>query len=95
MVELTEREKKIVMIKFIMHGTGPYMALSPDDREKHLIAAMQLLGYDYNQDEMLDLGDAILAVQQDMIDAASGFLNLIPADVVKNAIKHSMSMFKR
>ena len=95
MVELTEREQKIVMIKFIMHGNGPYMTLSVDDREKHLIAALQLLGFDYDKNEMLDLGDAIIGVQQQMIDSAAGFINTLPKDTVQRALKYSMQAFKR
>ena len=95
MVELTEREKKIVMIKFVMHGVGPYQNLSVDEREKHLIAALQIMGIQYDRDEMLDLGEAILAVQQSMIDSARGFINLIPKDQVANALKYAQSMFKR
>ena len=55
MAELTDREKKIILIKFIIHGMSPYTNLSIDDREKHLIATMQLLGFDYDKDEMIDL----------------------------------------
>lgn len=95
MVELTEREKKIILIKFIMHGNSPYTSLSVDDREKHLIASMNLLGFDYDKNEMLDLGEAILAVQQQMNDAARGFINSLPKDAVERAMKYSMSMFKR
>ena len=95
MAELTDREKKIILIKFIMHGNSPYTSLSIDDREKHLIASMQLLGYDYDQAEMLDLGEAILAVQQQVIDSAAGFINTLPKDVVAKAMKYSMTAFKR
>lgn len=95
MVELTDREKKIVLIKFIMHGNSPYTSLSVDDREKHLIAAMQLLGFDYNKDEMLDIGESILAVQQQMMDSAKGFINSLPKGTVERAMKYSMSMFGR
>ena len=95
MVELTDREKKIILIKFIMHGNSPYTSLSVDDREKHLIASMQLLGFDYNKDEMLDIGESILAVQQQLTDSAQGFINSLPKDVVASAMKYSMSMFKR
>ena len=95
MVELTDREKKIILIKFVMHGNSPYTSLSVDDREKHLIAAVQLLGFDYNKDEMLDIGESILAVQKQLLDSAQGFINSLPKDVITNAMKYSMSMFKR
>lgn len=95
MVELTDREKKIVMIKFIMHGVGPYQDLPVDDREKHLIAAIQLLGFQYNKEEMLDLGEGILAVQQQMINSAMGFVNMVPKDQIQNALRYAQEMFKR
>lgn len=95
MVELTEREIKIVLIKFIMHGMSPYTSLSVDDREKHLIAALNVMGMEYKKDEMLDLGEAILATQQRMVDSAKGFINSLPKDQVANAMRYAMSMFKR
>ena len=95
MAELTDREKKIILIKFIIHGNSPYTNLSIDDREKHLIATMQLLGFDYDKDEMLDLGESILQVQQQVIDSASGFINSLPKDVIAKAMKYSMTAFKR
>ena len=95
MVELTDREKKIILIKFIMHGNSPYSTLSIDDREKHLIASMQLLGFDYSKDEMLDIGESILALQKQLVDSAQGFINSMPKDVIASAMKYSMSMFKR
>ena len=78
-----------------MHGNSPYTILSIDDREKHLIAAMQLLGFDYNKDEMLDIGESILAVQQSVVDSAQGFINKLDPKMVAHAMKYSMSMFKR
>lgn len=95
MVELTEREIKIVLIKFIMHGMSPYTSLSIDDREKHLIAALNVMGMEYKKDEMLDLGEAILVIQQRMVDSAKGFINSLPKDQVANAMRYAMSMFKR
>ena len=95
MAELTDREKKIILIKFIMHGMSPYTELRVEDREKHLIAAMEMLGYAYDKNEMLDLGEAILRVQQQVIDSASGFINSVPAETIARAMKYSMTLFKR
>ena len=93
MVELTEREKKIIMIKFIMHGVGPFQHLSVDARENMLMASLKVLGFEYNKDEMLDIGQAILATQQQFIAKAMGFLELNKEDVRK-ALDFSGRLFK-
>ena len=71
MVELTDREKKIVLIKFIMHGMEQ---LPVENRVQILKVAMKLLGMNYNEQEMFDINDAVAQVQQSVIGASQGFL---------------------
>ena len=94
MVELTDREKKIVMIKFIMHGLGPFQHTSVEVRENMLIQALKILGYEYDKDEMLDIGQAILDVQQEFNDKAGGWLEL-NKETVRKALKYSGQLFKK
>ena len=74
MVELTEREKKIVLIKYIIHGTSPYDGAPLETRIQMLEAALKTSGIEYNQGELLDIGQAILDVQNNANDSAMGFL---------------------
>ena len=93
MAELTEREKKIVMIKYIMHGVGPFQHTSVETRENMLIASLKILGFEYNKDEMLDIGQAVLATQQEFIDKGAGFLEL-NNQTVRKALDYSGGLFK-
>jgi hypothetical protein len=95
MVELTDREKKIVLIKFIMHGAGPFQFLPVNLREKELIIAMRAHGFDYNKDEMLDLADAIVETQQRVLDFQVNFLENFKSADVEMALKHAMDSFKK
>jgi hypothetical protein len=86
MVELTEREKKIVLIKYIIHGTSPYDTTPVPQRVQMLEAAVKTLGIKYDDVEMQDLGEAILEIQKDSNDSLQGFLQNNP-DLVKQALK--------
>jgi hypothetical protein len=74
MVELTEREKAITLIKYIIHGNSPYSEVPLETRVQMLEAALKTSGINYNQGELLDIGQAILDVQQAANDSALGFL---------------------
>lgn len=74
MVELTDREKKIVLIKYIIHGNSPFAEAPLEIRVQMLQASLKLSGIKYDEPEMLDLGEAILQVQQDSNDSNLGFL---------------------
>ena len=74
MVELTDREKKIVLIKYIIHGNSPFAEAPQENRVQMLQASLKLSGIKYDEPEMLDLGEAILQVQQDSNDSNLGFL---------------------
>ena len=75
MAELTDREKKIVMIKFIVHGNGPFATEPVETRVQMLEAACKMMGLDWNEQEMFDLGEAVIAVQQQFLDSGKGWLN--------------------
>jgi hypothetical protein len=74
MVELTEREKKIVLIKYIIHGNSPFSEAPLETRVQMLQSALKLSGIKYNEAELLDLGEAILSAQQATNDSSLGFL---------------------
>jgi len=90
MVELTDREKKIILIKYIIHGVSPYDQLPLDVREQMLIASLKTMGLKYDKTEMLDLGEAILSVQGDHKQSLIGFLQSN-----KEATKRAMDMMGR
>ena len=72
--ELTDREKKIILIKFIIHGNSPYKDIHIDRRIEMLQIALRTLGIKYNDVEMQDIGNACIKFQQDMNDSLMGFL---------------------
>jgi len=95
MVELTEREERIILIKFLMHNDGPFGKLPMDTRELMLASSCKLLGFDYDKDSMLDLGHAILDVQKKVNTSGEQFMNA-NKDMIKEALKHmTIDKFKK
>ena len=74
MVELTDREKKIVLIKYIIHGISPYSELPMSTKAAMLKAAAKFLQLDFDEAEWLDIGEACLQVQKDVQESAMGFI---------------------
>lgn len=74
MVELTEREKKIILIKYIIHGNSPHTDTPLETRVQMLQIALKISGIKYDEGELLDIGQAILNVQLAVNDSALGFL---------------------
>ena len=87
MAELTDREKKIILIKYIIHGTSPYSETPIDVRVQMLQASAKLYGLEYEEQDWLDLGEAILKVQQEINDSCMGFLKT-NKELVTRAIKN-------
>jgi len=85
MVELTDREKKIVMIKFIIHGVSPYQDVPIKLRGQMLEASLKTMGINYTTSELLDLGEACIALQEDQKQSLMGFLSA-NKDMMKQAI---------
>ena len=70
----TDRETKIVLIKYIIHGVSPYDTAPIETRIKMLKAAAAQFGLDYNEEEWMKLGQEILATQQQVNYNAAKFL---------------------
>ena len=87
MVELTEREKKIVMIKFIMHNDGPFSQLPMGTRENMLAASLKIMNMEYNKDEMLDIGQAVVDLQHNFVKSGQQFMQA-NAGAFQEALKH-------
>jgi hypothetical protein len=87
MVELTEREKKIVLIKFIIHGENQFKHMPLETRVTMLETACKIYGIQYNEQEFLDIGQAILGVQEDLNKSLVGFLN-VNKDLFKSTLKN-------
>lgn len=84
MTELTEREKKIVHINFIMHSpASPFATLPVETREQMLAVVLKLRGIEYDQREMLDIGQAVINERDMMIKSGLGFLHKH-----KDSLKH-------
>jgi len=87
MVELTEREQKIVFIKFIMHNDGPFSKLPMDTRENMLTSALKIMGMEYDKNEMLDIGQAVVDLQHKFVQSGQQFMES-NSDMFKEALKH-------
>ncbi len=74
-LELTEREVKIVMIKYIIHGNSPFSEAPLETRMKMLMVAAKQYGIKYDDAEFQEIGRACLQVQQNIITNAAEFLN--------------------
>jgi len=73
MAELTDREKKIVCINFIMHS--PQFGQVPIDlREQMLMLAIKIRGMKYEKEEMLDLGEALVKERDMILQTQIGWL---------------------
>ena len=74
MAELTDREKKIILIKYIIHGVSPFQEAPLTVRIKMLKAAAEINGFVYDDEEWQKLGNDILDVQSEINDKLAGFL---------------------
>jgi len=63
MIDLTEREKKLCLIKYIIHGASPFSEAPLELRVKMFKAACQILEWEYNEKDLLELGQAALNFQ--------------------------------
>jgi|TARA_R110002096_G_scaffold296525_2_gene491000 hypothetical protein len=81
MIPLTSKEKKIVLIKYIIHGVSPFAEASLDIRIKMLKSAMKKIGLHYDEEEMLSIGEQCLEVQgslnNSMMDYIKGHKDMV------------------
>ena len=63
-LKLTEREEKIILIKYIIHGVSPFYDAPLETRIKMLQSAAEIYGYPYDDAEFQEIGRACLEVQQ-------------------------------
>ena len=60
---LTDREQKIVLVKFIIHGNSPYADVPLGTRIKMLKVAVEKSGLIYDENELMIIGQQCLDVQ--------------------------------
>jgi len=60
---LTDKEKKIVLIKYIIHGVSPFDKASIDTRVRMLRSAVEKSGMNYDDAEMQSIGQECLDLQ--------------------------------
>ena len=60
---LTDREKKIVLIKYIIHGVSPFDKASIETRVRMLRSAVEKSGMNYDDAEMQSIGQECLDLQ--------------------------------
>ena len=57
-----------------MHGKGQFDNLPIDQRIQYLEMYTKLVGLEYDDTEMKDLGDAIIEFQQSLLESSNGWL---------------------
>jgi hypothetical protein len=72
-MKLSEREQKIVLIKYIIHGASPFDKAPLETRVNMLKAALAVINCNYNEKELLGIGQACLDLQQKTNDKLKKF----------------------
>lgn len=60
---LTDREKKIILVKYIIHGVSPFSEAPLSTRRKMLKAAVERCEMNYDEDELMTIGQECLELQ--------------------------------
>jgi len=89
-LDLTDREKKIILVKFIIHGVSPFQELSIDKRVKMLVQAIIKSGLKYNDMELQEIGRACISVQEGVTNYLMTFLKNDP-DLLKTVERNIKS----
>jgi len=76
-MSLTDKEKKIVLIKYIIHGVSPFDKAHIDTRIKMLKSAVEKCGMSYNDMEMQSIGQECLDLQGGL---NKGLMNFIKSN---------------
>lgn len=63
---LTDKEKKIVLIKYIVHGVSPFAEASLETRIRMLKQAVEKCGMKYNDAEMQEIGQECITFQGEL-----------------------------
>jgi|TARA_B110000438_G_scaffold46724_1_gene46912 two-component SAPR family response regulator len=79
----TDREKKIVLIKYIIHGVAPFSEAPLGTRIKMLKAAVEKCGMVYNDDELMQIGQECIELQGQLNSGLMEFLRANKDMIVK------------
>jgi len=74
MTPLTDREKKIILVKFIIHGNSPYAKAPLSLRVKMLKVAVEKSGLHYDENELMVIGQQCLDVQAKLNNSLMDFI---------------------
>ena len=80
---LTEKEKKIVLIKYIVHGVSPFSEAQLNTRLKMLKAAVEKCGMKYDDEELQSIGQECLELQGQLNSGLMEFLRANKDMIVK------------
>jgi hypothetical protein len=80
---LTDREKKIVLIKYIIHGVSPFDKAPIDTRVRMLKSAVEKCGMLYDDMEMQSIGQECLDLQGGLNTGLMDFIKSNKDMVVK------------
>ncbi len=80
---LTDREKKIILIKYIVHGVSPFSEAPINTRLKMLKSAIEKSGLVYDDDELQSIGQECLELQGRLNSGLMEFLRANKDMIVK------------
>tara|TARA_B110000467_G_scaffold155607_1_gene168083 strand:- start:402 stop:752 length:351 start_codon:yes stop_codon:yes gene_type:complete len=80
---LTDKEKKIVLIKYIIHGTSPFAETSLEIRIRMLKEAVEKCGMTYNDAEMQEIGQECITLQGMLNSKLMGYVTSNKDVVIK------------
>ena len=71
---LTDREKKLALVKYIIHGTSPFSDAPLETRINMLKAASNIIGIGFDESEYMEIGQECLFFQEEVNQSLSKFL---------------------
>lgn len=80
---LTDKEKKIVLIKYIVHGVSPFAEASLETRIRMLKQAVEKCGIKYNDTEMQEIGQECIDFQGELNESLMGVIKSNKDIVIK------------
>jgi len=75
MMAFTDREKKIILVKYVIHGVSPFTEAPLGKRVKMLKAAVEKAGLNYDEEELMGIGEEIIDFQGNVNEVLKKFIS--------------------
>lgn len=74
MTDFTDREKAIILVKYIVHGNSPFAEATLEKRIKMLTVAVKVMKLNISMDELFKIGEEIILTQGEFIGTQKRFI---------------------